>query len=93
MLRPGKLRTQPYVLTRLLPCPGTYRMIVTINLVDAIEAKHRRIEHTFSIAASAPSLDNSSSGDGGPQRKKRLKMTSNQTEEITVTTQEVNFEL
>lgn len=93
MLRPGKLRTQPFVLTRLLPCSGTYRIIVTINLVDAIEAKHRTLERTFSVAALATPHDHSSSSNGALQGRKRRKMTSNQTEEITVTTQEVNFEL
>ncbi len=92
-LRPGKLRTQPFVLTRLLPCPGTYRMAVTINLVDAIEADNRRVERTFSIEALATHHDHSGSGDGASQRRKRQKITTSQTEEITVTTQEVKFEL
>ena len=92
MLRPGKLRTQPFVLTRLLPCPGTYTMAVTIHLVEAIEERFRRIDHTYSILAAAPSHDHSSIGDGALQRRKRRKLTVDSTEKITVITQEVGFQ-
>lgn len=92
MVRTGKLRAQPFVLTRLLPCPGTYRMVVTINLVEAIEAKHRKIGCTFNVATSATTHDHSSSGDGGPQRRKRQRLMTTQTEKIVATTQEVKFE-
>ena len=68
-------------------------MAVTINLVDAIEADNRRVERTFSIEALATHHDHSGSGDGASQRRKRQKITTSQTEEITVTTQEVKFEL
>ena len=92
MVRPGKLRTQPFVLMRLLPRPGTYRMVVTINLVEAIKAKHRTIERTFDVAAPATAHDHSSSGDGGPQRSKRQKLITTQAKKIIATTQEVKFE-
>ena len=91
MLRPGNLGTQPFVLMRLLPCPGTYRMAVAIHLVEAIEARYRSIDHTYSIAATAPSHDHGGIGDGALQRRKRRKLTVEQTEKITVVTQEVKF--
>jgi len=90
-LRPGSLRKQPFVLRRLLPCPGAYKMLVIIHLVEAIDEKYRKVEHTCTITALGPSHEQNGTGNKGKQRKKRRKVTVEQSERVIVTTQDVHF--
>lgn len=90
-LRPANLRKQPFALRRLLPGPGDYEMLVTLHLVEAIEANYRTVEHRCTISAAAPSHVQDAPSDEATKRKKRRKVLVEHCERVTITTQDVTF--